>query len=192
MKNTSLILSVISLVAVVAFGVISLTGKNTADVATSEVEATEGAAKGDIVYKTKDYFYYKELEDKLEGEFRRFPLDLKVYAYPGANLVIEAEGLGCHFLYQSEEVLEEAKNSGATLDQVAKQMGKLGDTIFTLGQVEFEEHNVFLPVKMLNNARRDIVQALYDAKIASKQNRTKESAPKEKISLSDRFIAGLR
>ena len=50
MKNTSLILSVISLVAVVAFGVISLTGKNTADVATSEVEATEGAAKGDIVY----------------------------------------------------------------------------------------------------------------------------------------------
>ena len=50
MKNTSLILSVISLVAVVAFGVISLTGKSTADVATSEVEATEGAAKGDIVY----------------------------------------------------------------------------------------------------------------------------------------------
>ena len=50
MKNTSLILSVISLVAVVAFGVISLTGKDTADVATSEVEATEGAAKGDIVY----------------------------------------------------------------------------------------------------------------------------------------------
>ena len=50
MKNTSLILSVISLVAVVVFGVLTLTGKSTADVATSEVEATEGAAKGDIVY----------------------------------------------------------------------------------------------------------------------------------------------
>ena len=50
MKNTSLILSVISLVAVVAFGVISLTGKNTTESAAAEVEATEGASKGDIVY----------------------------------------------------------------------------------------------------------------------------------------------
>ena len=57
------------------------------------------------------------------------------------------------------------------MDGIMSIRGKLGDTIFTLGQVEFEEHNVFLPVKMLNNARRDIVQALYDAKIASQSRR---------------------
>ena len=50
MKNTSLILSVISLVAVVVFGVISLTGKKTVSTETGEREATEVAAKGDIVY----------------------------------------------------------------------------------------------------------------------------------------------
>ncbi|MBR5499372.1 MAG: OmpH family outer membrane protein [Bacteroidales bacterium] len=50
MKNTSLILSVISLVAVVVFGVVSLTGKNNCKAEVAEVEATEGAAKGDIVY----------------------------------------------------------------------------------------------------------------------------------------------
>ena len=50
MKNTSLILSVISLVAVVVFGVLSLTGKGAADTAAAEGEATEVAAKGDIVY----------------------------------------------------------------------------------------------------------------------------------------------
>ncbi len=50
MKNTSLILSVISLVAVVVFGVLSLTGKNTANVEAAEGETTEAAAKGDIVY----------------------------------------------------------------------------------------------------------------------------------------------
>ena len=50
MKNTSLILSVISLVAVVVFGVLSLTGKNTANVEVAEGETTEAAAKGDIVY----------------------------------------------------------------------------------------------------------------------------------------------
>ena len=50
MKNTSLILSVVSLVAVVVFGVLSLTGKGAADAAAAEGEATEVAAKGDIVY----------------------------------------------------------------------------------------------------------------------------------------------
>ena len=50
MKNTSLILSVISLVAVVVFGVISLTGKNSANVETAGGEATETVAKGAIVY----------------------------------------------------------------------------------------------------------------------------------------------
>ena len=50
MKNTSLILSVISLVAVVVFGVLSLTGKDTVKSVEAEGEATEVAAKGDIVY----------------------------------------------------------------------------------------------------------------------------------------------
>ena len=55
MKNTSLILSVISLVAVVVFGVLSLTGKNAAKTETVEGEAVEAqACKGDIVYVDLD------------------------------------------------------------------------------------------------------------------------------------------
>ena len=55
MKNTSLILSIISLIAVVAFGILTLTkGNSKADV-TAEGEATEAAAcKGAIVYVDLD------------------------------------------------------------------------------------------------------------------------------------------
>ena len=50
MKNTSLILSIISLVAVVAFGILSLTGGKSTEVQ-AEGNATEVAAsKGSIVY----------------------------------------------------------------------------------------------------------------------------------------------
>jgi outer membrane protein len=54
MKNTSLILSVVSLVAVVVFGVITLTkgGKNVETVAGEATEMT--ASKGDIVYVDLD------------------------------------------------------------------------------------------------------------------------------------------
>ena len=54
MKNTSLILSIISLVAVVVFGILTLTGgKNTAVQAEGEAVET-AAAKGSIVYVDLD------------------------------------------------------------------------------------------------------------------------------------------
>lgn len=50
MKNTSLILSVVSLVAVVVFGVVSLTGKGATQNEKVEGEATEVVSNGQIVY----------------------------------------------------------------------------------------------------------------------------------------------
>ena len=55
MKNTSLILSIISLVAVVVFGILSLTkGGKSADVQTDGAAVETAASKGDIVYVNLD------------------------------------------------------------------------------------------------------------------------------------------
>ena len=55
MKNTSLILSIISLVAVVAFGILSLTkGGKSADAQTDGAATEAAASKGDIVYVNLD------------------------------------------------------------------------------------------------------------------------------------------
>lgn len=145
------------------------------------IKVKEKLSPGDIVYKTKDYLYYKELESALDGEFRRFPLDVKVYAYPDAKLIIDAEGFGSRYMYESEEVLGEAINNPTTKEQVVKQLSRLNDTVFVLGDVEFEEYNAFIPAKLLNSARREIVQALYDMKLDSKQNRVKEPTDREPI-----------
>ena len=55
------------------------------------------------MYKTKDYQFYKELESSMDGEFRRFPLTLRVYAYPGAPLTVDAEGLGVRCLMKVKQ-----------------------------------------------------------------------------------------
>ena len=148
---------------------------------TCYIKIKEKLLPGDVVYKTKDYLFYKELEADLDKEFRRFPLDLKVYAYPGAALVIDAEGFGLQYLYESEEILEEAVNNPTDREQVVKHLSRLGDTVFTLGDVEFESYNAFVPAKLLNSARRQIVQGLYDAKLAKWKKRTKEDVPRESI-----------
>jgi len=145
------------------------------------IKIKEKLSKGDVVYKTKDYLYYKELDASMDKEFRRFDLNLSVYAYPESNLIINAEGLGCQYTYQSEEVLDLAKTNPTTKEQVVKQLSRLNDTVFTLGHVDFEECNAFIPAKLLNSARREIVDALYEAKINSKKKDTKVSEAKEKI-----------
>lgn len=148
---------------------------------TCYIKIKEKLSPGDVVYKTKDYLFYKELEANLDKEFRRFPLDLKVYAYPGATLVIDAEGFGLQYLYESEEILEEAVNNPTDREQAVKHLSRLGDTVFSLGDVEFESYNAFVPAKLLNSARRQIVQGLYDAKLAKWKKRTKEELPRESI-----------
>lgn len=145
------------------------------------IKVKEKLSKGDLVYISKNYAYYKELESSLEKEFRRFNLDIRVYAYPESKLVIEAQGLGVNYLYESEEVLGLAINNPTTKEQVVKQLSKLNNTIFELNHVEFEECNAFIPAKLLNAAKRDIVQGLYDLKLNSQKKRTKPASDKEKL-----------
>lgn len=61
---------------------------------TAHIKIKEKLSIGDAVYITKDYNFYKKLEDKLDGEYRRFPLNFKVKAFIGSPLIVYAEGLG--------------------------------------------------------------------------------------------------
>ena len=148
------------------------------------IRIKEKLAKGDVVYKTKDYNFYKDIEKSMEGEFRHFPLDVKVYAYPGAPLRAEAQGLGVRCFYESKEILEEAQNQPTGFESVKKQFAKLGDTVFTLRNLEFEESGAFIPVKMLNEARRSIVDKLYEEKLKEKSRRALEPLQEQTMSKS--------
>ncbi|MBN2899254.1 MAG: U32 family peptidase [Clostridia bacterium] len=148
------------------------------------IKIKEKLSKGDSVYITKDNAYYKALEASLEKEFQRFDLNIKVYAYPDSKLVVDAEGLGFNYLYESEEILGEAINNPTTKEQVIKQFARLNDTIFELSHVDYEECNAFIPAKIMNAARRDIVEGLYDLKLGSQKKRTKDLEAREKISFA--------
>lgn len=150
------------------------------------IKIKEKLSKDDVVYLTKDYLYYKELESSLEKEFKRFNLDIKVHAQPNSKLIIEAEGFGLNYLYEGEDILSEAINNPTTKEQVIKQFSRLNDTIFELNNVIYEECNVFIPAKLLNVARREIVQGLYELKLNSKEKSIKAFKAKEKISFTPR------
>ena len=105
-----------------------------------------------------------------------------MHAYPDSNLVIEAKGFGFDYLYEGDEILGKAINNPTTKEQVIKQLSRLNDTIFELKTVDYEDCGAFIPAKLLNVARRDIVQGLYDLKLNSQKKRTKARTTKDKIS----------
>ena len=148
------------------------------------IKIKEQVSPGDLVYITKNYSYYKELESSLDQEYKRFHLDFKVDAVPDAKLIVDGSGLGFHSSYESEETLGVAINNPTTKEQVIKQLARLNDTIFELHDVEYEERNAYIPAKLLNAARREIVQGLYDLKLSSHLSRTKALIAKEKISFA--------
>lgn len=142
---------------------------------TCHLKLKEKLSTGDIVYKTKDIAYEKELESHFGDEFQRFPLDIAVYAYPDAPLVVAAKGLGIDYTYESPETLSEAINQPTLKEAVIKQFSRLNDTVFCLGDVIYEEYGAFIPAKILNTARKNIVENIYQEKIASKPRRLKRT-----------------
>ncbi|MBQ0079497.1 MAG: U32 family peptidase [Eubacterium sp.] len=150
------------------------------------IKIKEQLSKGDVVYKTKDYHYYKLIEREPEDEFKRFPLDIRVYAYPESNLIVDATGFGMNYVYEGDEVLSEARNNPTNRDQVIKQFARLNDTVFELGDVEFEECNAFIPAKMMNAARREIATHLYQMKLNSQPRRVKTPEAQAPITFANK------
>ena len=95
MKNTSLILSIISLVAVVAFGVLSLTkGGKSADVQADGSAVETSASKGDIVYVNLDrilmeYDMANDLRSVVETKIQNIQAEVNRRAKKLENDVID-------------------------------------------------------------------------------------------------------
>ena len=147
------------------------------------IKIQEKLSVGDKVYKTRDVVYYRQLETMLEGEYRHFPLDFTIYAWPDAPLVVEARGLGCSCSCESSEVLSAARNQPTSPEQVEKQLDRLGDTVFCLGRVEFEETGAYIPAKLLNQARREVVRMICDKKV-SEGGRRIQPEPEDKVPMT--------
>ena len=152
MKNTSLILSIISLVAVVVFGILSLTkGGKSADVQTNGEAVEAAVSKGDIVYVNLDrilmeYDMANDLRSVVETKVQNIQAEVNRRAKKLENEVIDFQnkidkGLltRTNAEVQSQKLQQqelEFNNYAAQKDQEIQEeqvvmMNQLGDAIQT-------------------------------------------------------------
>lgn len=123
---------------------------------------------GDKVYKTKDYLFYNEIEKTYPKEFRRFPLDIEVYAYSNNPLIINCSYKDHYVTYESVDSLESSINNPATKETFTKQFNRLKDTVYELGYVNYNGDDCFIPAKLINEARRTLVELMNKARLERK------------------------
>ncbi len=124
-----------------------------------EVFSTTKPEIGSKVYILKS----AEVEDKLTAYNRRLPIGMHLYAKYGNKAVLTALYKDLSVDVAIDEVLQEAKSRPCTYDDVYKQVSKLNDTYFVLARLSCDMDNVFMPVSLLNELRRLVIEKLENA-----------------------------
>ena len=118
----------------------------------------------DAVYKNDDPQLNRRLRRTYTSEdpIRRQPLQVKVVATAGQPLRVSGRlKNGCSVTIESPEPLPVARKRPATVELLSEKLGRLGGTPFELSQLVADfEGDPMIPMTVLNQCRRDLVQRL--------------------------------
>ena len=119
---------------------------------------------GQRVWKTNDPALDRELRATFEGEKIRFqrPITLELHGHVGTPLTLIARDAHGHVAQADSTLpLAVAENQPLTTERLRDQLGRLGGTPFSLGElINHLEGAVMLPVSELNRLRRETIAAL--------------------------------
>jgi putative protease len=119
---------------------------------------------GDKLWKTNDPELDRRLRQTFEGDVPKFqrPLSMEVRGAAGQHLsLLVRDELGNEVHLESTMPLARADKQPLTLERLRAQLGRLGGTPFTLGELKSSlEGDVMLQVSELNRLRRAAVDEL--------------------------------
>ncbi|MDE7263206.1 MAG: DUF3656 domain-containing protein [Anaeroplasmataceae bacterium] len=129
------------------------------------IQIKEELSIGDFVYKTKDYQFYQELDKSYPREFKRFPIDFHISAFAGNPLILYASCEGYQVSFESSLPLEKAKTLPTSESALYEQLNRVKDSVYCLGEIEYYTDAVYIPAKLLNEARRFIISKLNELRL---------------------------
>ncbi len=122
---------------------------------------------GTEVYRNFDHIFNKELE-KLPAQ-RKIDISLTLSDTEGGVSLAAVDEDGCHVSVDLFNELEPAKNQQSASENIAKQLTRFGNTIFTCNNFKMETSQVwFFPVSTLNQLRRELVEKLMAKRLSAR------------------------
>ena len=116
------------------------------------------------VYKTLDYEFENEINSTPD---KKIPLNINVKLIPNEKVMAHLQTNNESFNYISEFIPEIAKNSPLTEESICNQFSKLNDTVYYAEHINIETNNAFLPIKSINEIRRQSIEAFNNYRLNS-------------------------
>ena len=149
---------------------------------TIELDFVGEARKGQIVFKTSD----TELMDRVQAtftqdkEFVKNIIDAKITIKLGQKPILTLKDRNNNeATIEGDKIVEEAMKVALSQEKVETQLRKLGNTPYELDKLEIDlDEGVSLPVSLLNQMRRDCIEALDNERISIKCRQFKNKVVK--------------
>lgn len=126
----------------------------------------EGLRVGLEIYRNHDHLFEKQLQSETCQRKIKVALSLKEWEQ---GLILEAtDEDGISATVSIDIIKNLAEKVDRAREQTIAQLSKLGDTVFVAGEISINTAQVyFVPASILNQLRRDVVQALIDNRLKS-------------------------
>lgn len=132
------------------------------------LECSEHIKPGTKVYKTKDVDFLNELEAASKISYRTLPINMYLTMNSENQLTLTVSYDEFYATIVST-VIEKATNNPTTLENIKKQLSKLGNTPYVLNTLTIDlELLWFIPVSVLNILRREAIEELNKLRLERK------------------------
>lgn len=119
----------------------------------------KGIKKGDKVYRTTDKTQIDMANKVIESD--TFKHHLNLVCNINDSITLSTRDNEFKAIYKSDYKIENAKTNETTKEQIIEHLKKTGNTVFTFDNIEVNiDGRPFIPIKILNDARRNLISIL--------------------------------
>lgn len=130
-----------------------------------QVDNKIGLNSKDIVLKTVDGVLIKNIKNY---KLKQIPISINVLAKLNQKLTIEFnDGINSVIMYGNEPL--PSLTSPITKSNIIEKLTKLGNSIYSVKNINIElDDNIFIPIKTLNELKRNLIEELNNKRISPK------------------------
>ena len=118
------------------------------------------------VLKTTDYNQLKELDRIIQEQNRKVNVDVSLKAHLGKPLEMTISDGKNSITNYSSYIVDEAMKNPTSYDDIKDHVFRTGNTIYNINNFDLVyDDNIFIPIKTINDLRRDTLEKLEELRI---------------------------
>ncbi len=123
-----------------------------------------------IVLKTTDKLLMNNIDNLIKNGIRKVNINIDLRCLLNEKMHIHISDNTNEIDLDSEYIVQSSLNKPTSKEDIKKQISKLGDTIYNIENINIEcDNNIFIPVKFLNDLRREAIEKLNEKRLYIKE-----------------------